>query len=188
MVVQDNGGDFEPIPLGVHKAICINVFDVGLQPGYQGGPAQKKVVILWEIEPKCEKTGKRFTVTKIYTQSIGDKSNLGNDLTSWRTKPFTAEERKGFELNNVIDKPCQLNLVAGGKNMDKAVVQSVLPAAKTMDAQGKAHPVEYWIPETGKDYVPNFVSKMLEQRLVEAPKPTVQTVTADDGFPDEIPF
>lgn len=178
MMVMDNGGDFEPIPLGMHRAICMGVYDVGLQPGYQGGPAHKKVVLLWELEPKSDKTGKHFTVTKIYTQSIGDKSSLGADLASWRTRPFTADEKKGFELNNVLGKPCQLNLIAGGKDGDRAVVQVVLPADKSRP---------YWTPETTADYVPNFVAKMRDQRLVEMPKPASTPVMAGDGFVDDIP-
>ena len=27
-IASDNGGDFEPVPAGMHRAICINVFDV----------------------------------------------------------------------------------------------------------------------------------------------------------------
>lgn len=171
---QDNGGDMEPIPQGIKRAICINVFDVGIQPGYQGGPNQRKVVILWEIEDKSERTGKRFTVTKIYTNSIGDKSNLGNDLRSWRTRPFTDEERKQFDLEKVIGAPCQLNLVPGGQDGDKAKVAIVLPKAAG----------EYWTAETTREYVPKFVERMIEGQLVQASKTSLK----NPEFVDDIPF
>ncbi len=176
MVVKDNGGDFETPPLGIQRAICVNVFDVGLQPGYQGGPAARKVVLLWELEARME-NGKRFQVTKIYTQSIGAKSNLGADLESWRTKPFTEEERKGFDLDAILRKPCQLNLVANG---DRAKVAMVLPADKSEP---------YWDIETPSDYVPKFVAKMRDEQLVSVPKHGIETVAAGaDGFADDIPF
>lgn len=175
IMTHDNGGDFEPIPLGMHRAICANVFDVGIQPGYQGGPNQSKVVILWEIEKKSEKTGKRFTVTKIYTNSIGEKSNLGNDLTSWRTRAFTEEERKGFDLEKIIGAPCQLNIVPGGQDGTKAKVAIVLPKDSA----------PYWDIETGQDYMPNFVKKMVEGQLVQAAKKS-DIGTAE--FDDDIPF
>lgn len=152
MTVRDNGGEFEKIPAGLHRAVCANIFDVGRQPGYQGGPASKKVVVLWEIEPRHtwdgEMKGKHFQVTKIYTQSIGEKATLRIDLTSWRGKAFTPDELKGFELENIIGKPCQLNLVENG---DRVKVQNVLPNDKDF---------QYWTPETPKSYVPKFVETM----------------------------
>jgi hypothetical protein len=182
MVVSDNGGDYEPIPTGMHRAILINYFDVGLQPGFQGDVARKKVVLLWELEARNDKTGKRFTITKTYTQSIGDKSNLGNDLSSWRGRPFTTEERKAFEMDNTKGKSCQINVMPKEPGSDKVKVAAVLPADKSRP---------YWAPETAKDYVPNFVTKMLDTRIEEQPKPKgtqTQAVTANDDFVDEIPF
>jgi hypothetical protein len=149
----------EQVPAGLHKAICVNVFDVGVQPGYKGGPDQKKVVILWEIEPtrtKGDYAGKHFQVTKIYTASIAEKSNLGKDLEAWRGKKFSEEDRKAFDLDTIICKPCMLNCVdAGGK----VKVDSVLPAVK--DA--------YWSIETARDYIPKFVQAMIDGQHVEAP-------------------
>lgn len=181
MVVQDNGGDFERISLGTHRAICINVFDLGLQPGYEGGPPTRKCYLLFEAEEREENSGKRFQVGKIYTQSIGDKSNLGNDLASWRTRPFTAEEKKGFELANIIGKPCQLNMVAPAKG-DRPKIGTILPADKSRP---------YWTPETSKDFVPKFIQKMIDEQIHEAIKPKgtqTQPAMAADGFTDDIPF
>lgn len=181
MVVQDNGGDFERINLGTHRAVCINIFDLGLQPGYEGGPPAKKCYLLFEAEEREEKSGKRFQVGKIYTQSIGDKSNLGNDLASWRTRPFTVEEKKGFELANIIGKPCQLNMVMPAKG-DRPKIGTILPADKSRP---------YWIPETGRDFVPKFVQKMIDEQVYEAPKQygtRVAETVGVDGFVDDVPM
>lgn len=183
IMVKDNGGDFEEIPTGVHRAVCINVYDVGVQPGFQGGPPAHKVVILWELEPKDSK-GRRFQITKIYTLSIGDKSNLGNDLASWRGRPFTAGERQGFDLDAIKGKPCQVNVVAGAKP-GKTKVGSVLPAARDQ-ATGRA--TNHWAPETKPDYVPNFVQKMMDDQIIQMPKRQVVEVVSGDGFTDDIPF
>jgi hypothetical protein len=192
IIAKDNGGEFEPIPLGIHKAICINVFDIGYQPGFQNGPPHHQVVLLWEIEPTQTwepNVGKHFTVTKFYTLSINKKSNLGQDLESWRSIPFTPEQMEGFDLDNIIGKPCQINLVANG---DKAKVAAVLPAAKAQGPDGKMHNVQYWAPENKRDFVPKFIDK---KRAEAVPEPTrnaktMQTrdVVADDGFTDQIPF
>ncbi len=157
VVAKDSGGDFEPIPVGLHRALCINVFDVGYQPGFQNNPPAHKVVVLWEIEPLNSK-GKHFTVTKIYTLSIGDKSNLGADLTSWRGKPFTEEEKDGFDLDKIKGKACQLNLVSSG---DRVKISTVLPAFREIDPATRASVISmHWLPDTDIAFVPNFVQKM----------------------------
>lgn len=180
-VVKDNGGDFEPLPAGMHRAICVNYFDVGMQPGYQGGPPHEKIIVLWEIEARSL-AGKRFSVTKIYTKSIGEKSNLGYDLTSWRGRAFTEDERKGFDLDAIKHKPCQLNLIPSDK--DRVKIGAVLPAAR----DGSGHIMQHWTPETPADYVPNFVQKMRDMQIVQTPKHGTAERLADDGFTDEIPF
>jgi hypothetical protein len=182
IIAKDNGGDFEPVPLGIHRAICINVFDIGYQPGYQGAPPKHQVVILWEIEARQKwepNTGKRFTVTKFYTLSINAKSNLGQDLESWRTKPFSEEELEGFDLDNIIGKRCQLNLVANG---EKAKVAIVLP---------KDNESEYWTPETARDFVPKFIDKKREESVPEPKKRSREAEIVErkgEGFNDDIPF
>jgi hypothetical protein len=191
IIVKDNGGEFEPVPLGVHKAICINVFDIGWQPGFQGGSPHHQVVLLWEIEPTQTwepNVGKHFTVTKFYTLSIKKKSNLGQDLESWRSVPFTPEQLEGFDLDNIIGKPCQVNLVANG---DKAKVATVLPAAKVRGTDGKMHTAQYWTPENQRDFTPKFIEKKRDESVPEpqkGPRTQVQAVTAADGFEDQIPF
>lgn len=182
IVAKDSGGEFEPIPTGLFRALCVNVFDVGFQPGYQGKPPAHKVVVLWEIEP-LNQQGKHFTVTKIYTLSIGEKANLGIDLTSWRGKPFTAEERAGFDLDNIKGKACQLNIVAAG---DRVKVAGVLPAMRQLDpATGKNIITTHWKPETPQAFVPNFVQRMIDSQI---DPPKRQTAPAADDFEDDIPF
>jgi hypothetical protein len=181
MVARDNGGEFEPVPLGITRAICVNIFDIGFQQ-FQAEPPKHQIVMLWEIEKKQTwepNVGKRFTVAKFYTLSINAKSNLGQDLESWRTRPFTDEERKGFELDNVIGKPCQLNLVANG---DKAKVAIVLPADKSRP---------YWEPETSRDFVPKFVEKKQGEAVSEPAKKSRETQIIErkgEDFNDDIPF
>ena len=185
--VSDNGGDFEPIPVGMHRALCINYFDVGYQPGYQGAAPAHKIVVLWEIEPKNIQ-GKRFTITKIYTASIAEKSNLGQDLVSWRGRPFTDQEREGFDLDNIKGKACQLNVIPNGQG-EKVKVGSVLPAMRQVNqTTGKSELTMHWQPETPADFIPNFVKKMIAEQ-VPAPRSYAETTQpAGDEFTDDIPF
>ena len=89
--------EYEPIPTGLKKAICVNVIDIGLQPGFQNGKPQQKVVLVWELED-LQEDGAHFLVTKKYTASLGDKAILRKDLKSWRGKDFEQDDLAGFDL------------------------------------------------------------------------------------------
>lgn len=187
-VITDQGGEYEPIPTGMHRAVMVNYYDVGRQPGYQGGKPQEKVVFLWELEARNSE-GKRFTITKIYTKNIGEKSNLGNDLVSWRGRPFTDEERAGFDLDRVKGKPCQLNIIPNG---DKVKIGTVLPPSmETVNGQHRIS--QHWNPETPFGYVPKFVQKMIDTQIIPGLTPARPETARPgrqpgDDFVDDIPF
>lgn len=177
MVVSGSTEQFETPPTGLQPAVCVNVFDVGFQKGLND-KIQKKAVILWElVEKKTDNT--RFLVTKIYTASLNEKANLRKDLASWRTRDFTESELAGFDLDNIIGKPCQLNLVATSRNGNTYVnIDSVLPAMK-------GGPV--LVPETGRDFTPEWVKKM-QANALPPPAQGAQNQSHEDHFTDDIPF
>jgi FAD/FMN-containing dehydrogenase len=43
---------------------------------------------------------------------LAEKANLRHDLEAWRTKQFSQEELKGFDMKNLLDKGCQVILSA----------------------------------------------------------------------------
>lgn len=181
MVTGNGGADFESPGFGTHRAICINVFDIGLQPGFNEGDAPKQqVVVLWELE-ECDSKGQRFTIPKFYTASIHEKSNLGKDLVSWRGKPFTAEQLAGFDLDAIKGKPCQLNIVPSKEGKPK--VGTVMSAATVVLADGKRHIAEYWAPQTDAMWVPPYVYKAREKALKQPPAGR----QPGDDFIDDIP-
>lgn len=118
LLAKKTGEDFnyEICPPGNHIAICFSVVDMGVQEvEYQGEKSLKrKVRISWEIPDEImkegENEGKPFSISKTYTLSLSDKANLKADLTSWRGRPFTESELAGFDLFNVLDAPCMLNV------------------------------------------------------------------------------
>lgn len=170
MIVKKRDEDFKPIPTGLQPAVCVNVFDIGYQPGFQGGPPLPKLVLLWELT--CEERrddGKRFQLTKLYTASLGEKANLRKDLETWRGRKFSETELDGFEMNNVKGVGCQLLLVATQKG-EKTYndVAAVMPPLAGLKAT----------IETPADFVPEWVKKKIAEQLHPEP--------ADD-FHDDIP-
>jgi len=176
MIVKNRGDDFKPIPTGLLPAVCVNVFDIGYQPGYQGGAPSPKVVVLWELTcVERRDDGKRFQLTKLYTASLGEKATLRKDLETWRGRKFTDGELEGFDLDNVKHIGCQL-LIQEDHRSDKtyANVAAVMPP---LAGNGKPQ------IETAPDFVPAWVQKKIDEQLHPAADPD-----ASDGFQDDIPF
>jgi hypothetical protein len=129
MIVKKRDDDFKTVPTGLQPAVCVNVFDIGYQPGYQGGAPSPKVVILWELTGNDRRDdGKRFQLTKLYTASLGEKANLRKDLETWRGRTFTAAELDGFELDKLKGIGCQLLNVESTTNGKTFVnIAAVMP-------------------------------------------------------------
>lgn len=179
MIVSRPEKEYEPLPLGLQPAVCVTYYDLGFQRGYMDKP-QHKVVLLFELEARRQ-DGSRFIATKKYTASLGEKANLLKDLQSWRGVAFTADELRGFNLDQIKGKPCQLNLVSitKGNGDPYTVVDSILPRPRGWDA---------FIPETAADYVPEWVAEAIEAQLPAPAQRHAAAPAAADGYDDDIPF
>jgi hypothetical protein len=122
-----SGEDFQPCPIGNHIAICTGVVSVGKhENNFQPEKTPKnEVVIMWTLPNATREDGFPFVLTKTYTLSLHEKASLRKDLNAWRGKAFTEEELEGFNLLNILEKPCmtQVNHEVGkdGKNRAKIV-------------------------------------------------------------------
>lgn len=129
----------EQPPIGMHQAVCAMVCDIGTHKGEFQGRAtlRRQVVVIWEIDEKKtlgQFAGERFQVSKFYTLSLDEKANLRKDLQSWRGRPFTDEELKGFDLEKLTGANCFLNII---HVEGKAKISAITPLAKGM---GKVSP------------------------------------------------
>ncbi len=146
MLVSDNGGGgtYEQAPIGAHIARCIGLIDIGTHHGeYEGVPnVRRQVIVKWELSNELisegDFAGKPFTVSEFYTLSLGEKANLRKVLTSWRGKDFTDDELKGFDLKNVLNKPCQLQV--GRNKKDRAKVLAVMSLPKGVPVPEQVNP------------------------------------------------
>lgn len=129
MVTDKGGKDFNPAPAGLHRAVCVDVVDLGMIAGNYGPKHMLRLV--WQIEEIDPSNGKPFLVLKRYGVSLNEKAILRKDLESWRARQFSADELKGFDLERLLGVNCQLNVLHQSKN-DKtyANVTAVLPPSK----------------------------------------------------------
>ncbi len=138
-IAETGSNDFTPCPAGTFTARCTSLIDLGSQTSIYEGESKvaKKVMLSFEITD-CEtrrNDGSPFIVSKRFTASLHAKAGLRKFLESWRGRPFTPEELRGFDLKNVLALDCLVGVVHETKG-DKtyANLGSVMKLPKNMPA------------------------------------------------------
>lgn len=202
IVASDKGGtDFKPVPAGTHLAMCIAVIDLGVQAGGKFKP-QRKVYLRWELPNEIIEWTDRDSVKhsgpmvigKLYTLSLSEKANLRADLEAWRGRTFNEQELKGFDVVNVLGKPCMLGVThnnQGGKTY--ANVSAVMGLPKGTPAFNAVNtPVTYSPDEHDQrifDALPQWLQDQINARQRDDKAPTVDhTGKHSEEFDDDIPF
>ena len=141
------GGDFKPVPAGLHLARCYRIIDLGTQRSeYEGVEKhQRKIMLGWELHGKDDEgdelvtdRGDPLAIFKNYTLSWNDKANLRIDLQNWRNKPFTEEEMRRFDIQTILGAWCMLTVIQRpGKNGKLyANVKAVSPVPSVIKSAG----------------------------------------------------
>jgi len=128
-IAKDKGNaDFRRIPVGSDVARCYLLVDMGeqLSDGKFGQSVQHKIRLGWEVFGEDE-TGapltveidgvqRQMTIGKTYTLSLNEKAGLRKDLISWRGRDFTPDELEGFDITNILNVYCMLNITTSEKD------------------------------------------------------------------------
>jgi hypothetical protein len=183
---KDTGGaDFDPVPAGTHRAVCIGVIDIGTQPsGNPTFPERAKIIINWELpdEEVSLKGGEagpkviKRIISQDYTNSLAKKANLRADLESWRGRTFTEEELKGFELKNLLGASCLVSVIHNAKGgRTYANVQSVSAPIKgqpkpTAEAKAVHFDLDTWLAgnDVHVDELPKEVPAWIQKRIKQS--------------------
>jgi hypothetical protein len=205
IAMDSGGGDFKRVPPGTHTARCYRLIDLGTQAVTFSGDTklQRKIMIGWELfgedddgAPLTTDDGMPLTISKRYTMSLHEKAKLRADLESWRGRPFTADELKGFELPKLLGQWCMVNVIhtdndpAGGKVY--ANVKSLMPVPKQMKAtlpKGVHELQQFDLDDPDMNLFGTFYQKL--QETIQAstewkasrgqPKPAAKPETATAG-------
>jgi len=111
VVKAGSESNFIPVPAGMHLARCTRIIDLGTQKSEYMGTVKhlKKLMMQFEVHgedaegnPTVTTKGDPMIISKSYTATLADKASLRKDLETWRGKPFTPQEKDGFELKNVL--------------------------------------------------------------------------------------
>lgn len=103
----------EPLEAGSYPARCVQIIDLGFQFNVMAQKTQRQVMLVWELPTETitiDGEEKPRVISDTFTLSLNENAKLYKTLIAWRGKAFTEEELKGFDLQNVLDKVCILNL------------------------------------------------------------------------------
>lgn len=201
LIAKDKGGaDFKPVPAGTHVAVCTLVADMGVQPTGKFKP-RAQIYIRWEIPGEImtwkdgegvDHTGP-MVIGKKYTMSLSEKANLRADLESWRGRMFTEQELKGFDIKNILGKPCMLGVThntVGTKTYANISAVMGLPKG-TMPPSASVMPIAYDLDNHNPavfDKLPNWLQEAINSRVKSDNASTVQGNGTEADFDDDIPF
>jgi hypothetical protein len=159
-------------PEGVHIARCVGVVDIGTQRSTFGdGKKAPKVILIFELPNELavfveERGEEPFHQSIIYTNSLGERSNLYRDIVAWQGKG--AVDKLRDDLGLLVGEPCMLNLIheTTKKGTTRSKVIGVTPLPKGMKVPAQISPsLTYSITDGvagGRyDKLPGWIQKMI---------------------------
>lgn len=142
---------YTPAPVGTHVARCIRIIDLGTQHGEWNGKPTKRnqVLVVWELPHETVETqdGERpIEASRFYTNSLGERASLRQDLEAWRGRGFTETELQRFDLESVLGVPCMLTVIAKDNGKTKVDRVTGLPKNTTCPPQVNES-FSFWLDE-----------------------------------------
>ena len=207
--MDGTGEERKLIDPGLYRAICTTIVDLGTHYSEKYDKDSHWVRVIWELpdeihtykdsETGVEEERPGRISKKYYSISLHPKATLAQDLEGWRAKPFTKEERDGFDLANILGKNCMLNIIhdsiPGGDTFAK--VAGITPIMKGMKpAVSKEQPIilmvededPAWMNEFMKADRDNSKERMASTYGHEDPSKDKREVTPPTPKEDEVPF
>lgn len=99
---ENTGGDFQPVPPGIHLAVCLYVVDIGIQPGNFG--PKSRLLFVFETPGLLAPDGRPMTISRRFGKNLSEKGQLRPFLTSWLGQPLSGQ----LDLAQFAGKPAML--------------------------------------------------------------------------------
>jgi hypothetical protein len=165
-------------------AVCVGVIDLGEQYSDMFKNYSNKCMIVWELpgetieidgEQKPRQLSKEFTI------SSSNKSNLRKFIESWNGKNYSDDEFMDLDVFDQIGKPCQLNVVLNSTG-EYANVDNIMPIPRGFPAPTTETPpikwdIEAWNDEVFKslpEWIQEKIKKSTQYQKDHAPETTVE--------------
>jgi len=170
------GSNYEPIAAGTYVARCYSMVHLGtIKESYMGEEKYvNKVRLTFELPTELkvfkEENGEQpQVISKEFTLSLGDKSNLRAFLNSWRGKALTEDECKSFDIAVLAGKACTLSIIhktskVSGKTY--AEIASIGGVMKGMDVPAIMNPEMVFsvnnFDQVAFDSFPDFIKEKIQ--------------------------
>ncbi len=138
--------EFKKVAQGNHLAICNMVADIGEQlTEYEGEKSYKPQIIyrwefpkqrmIWTPKDSDEEKEGPMVLSRTYTLSMHEKSNLRKMMTGWMGE-FSDADAALFDFGSVLGKACLANIVhrKSQKGKTYANIASVGPLVEGMES------------------------------------------------------
>ena len=120
-VKNKKGPSLPPIDGGTYPAVCVGVVDLGEQHNEKFKKYEDKVLFIWELPGvtiEVDGEQKPRWLSKDFSATLNEKSNLTKFLVPWRGKNFTDDELNGdgFNLKQMLGEGCLLQVIVEEKD------------------------------------------------------------------------
>lgn len=200
------GSNYEPIAAGTYVARCYSMIHMGtIKESYMGEEKfVNKVRLTFELPTELkvykEENGEQPAVlSKEFTLSLSEKSNLRAFLNSWRGKALTEDECKSFDITVLAGKACTLSVIhktskVSGKTY--AEIASIGGVMKGMEVPAIMNPEIVFsvnnFDQVAFDSFPDFIKEKIQSSneykalSVNTPAPAVTEPAVIDE--DDLPW
>lgn len=174
---NSGGATREIIPAGNYIARCYSMVHIGTVDEDIIGETKtlNKCRITWELPGETRvfdqaKGEQPLVISKEYTLSMHEKSNLRRDLESWRGKSFTDEQAKMFDITKLLGVPCMLNIIHKTPNKGGnayAIISNISSLPKGFNCPPQINPTFEWNFEDKFDQIaleafPDFIKDKIK--------------------------
>ena len=173
----------EIVPSGTHIARCYSMIHIGTVEWEWQGEVKysNKVRLTFELPHEMRDYGgemKPMVISKEYTLSLHEKSNLRKDLESWRGKSFTGEELRKFDITDLITGECNVSVIhKTAKNGNEfAQISSISQMTK-----GSVCPDQY-----NESFIFNYHDNFNQKWLEEQPQWIQDQIKSTDEYKSKI--
>ena len=188
--------NFTLAPAGNHVARCVQVIDKGTQEETFPGKAARhvrKVLIGWELPNAINNELDEpapFLKWQEYTLNLWERAKLCQHLEAWRGRPFTEDEKKSFDLVNILDKGCMLNIIHRTSQAGRqyAQVTAVTPLPQGVELPPRHGELIYFAIDEWDSAVFDSFTDFLKDQILASPEGAEAKAIADGVRPPDDDF
>tara|TARA_R110002020_G_scaffold357043_5_gene569494 strand:+ start:1724 stop:2311 length:588 start_codon:yes stop_codon:yes gene_type:complete len=163
LIVTGKKKEYENIKPGLINAICVGVWNIGVQKSEYNEEVKfnEKIIIGFEVEQRNSVSNLQIFHPEVFTMSLHAKSKLGPMIESWFSKKLTDKERYNYDLKKIVGKRCTLNLIENGTWIS---IATILPAQESNKLESM---------DVLKGEVPTRVKNSREKAVINENEPQI---------------